>query len=285
MGADWQPSVELENALHAHLIDGRVVHQHVLFVEPVQRRIAGAAADDPLPTPLEAALDRMPRTSATAQIVPGTTGLALSRTHGDAFEPPSADELARVGEALRPLARARLHFMVELTIGLVVMGTPQAALLPASAVLDPAHDAHAAARLLLAAAARDLVRQWTEVELSFAPQEDPALRDEACSLAAAFADSVLAELARRLADGEDNDAAATAEHTSRVAALQGRRPDFDRWLTGPPELALTRELVCCWYPCWRRSRFIFGGSPFDGLEALPLAGDTSAVGGTARAAR
>jgi hypothetical protein len=266
----WNPPPSLENELHARLIDGRLIHQHVLFIEPVQQRLADLRPEDDVPRPIDVALSALRARGIGTDIdVKDLPPLIVAEVRGASLGLPSARDLVTISRAQQIIATVGLAFLIELALGLVIVGRldlEQPA--PRTCLVDRLPGLDDCVRLLLAVSAKDLARQWINVELTFADPSAAKLKDELDRMIELFAACVLAELARRLVVCGDSEA--SDELQQRLSELELHRRHFERWLTEPTEVPLSRELLCCWYPCWRRSRFIFGASRFDQLRELPL---------------
>ncbi|MBE1582294.1 hypothetical protein ACFPOI_43750 [Nonomuraea angiospora] len=294
--------IELENRLNAKMFDGRLIHFHLQFVEPLRRAREVSCTLD-----TSGFVDLPPRTDDQIRIVPVRTALADLRNAPDpgfdlepflrapsylevasdfpvavlelrdgalrmnTCHPAGAEKIEAIEAALGLLSEVGLAFLVELAVGVVNVGGVSAAPLPAYVIrVDVSgSQSHDAARLV-EAAAEQLAWVWideeTRLETSLpADRSDPRLM----FLATLYAECVVSELHQRL---DDRGWLPSAQREAWQAWIWRHRrtvPNLLQLLDEVPGVPLTKELACIWTPGWRRSAFIYD-SPFDHIKELPL---------------
>ena len=255
---------------YAAMVDGRAIHLHFQFVEPLlcelfpeaclraETEALGISLDGALSPRLLARpslelLARRPAGSVTR--APGIT-IDLALANGILSERDAgtfAPEL--IGEALDVLDRARLGFFVDLAVGAVVLSDARFPETICAVPVSPRSFGDALAEALLRGAAHELGRLWFIAEAVARGEPDPTrlsgVHRRALRL---FCGSVVRELRRRLG-------------TDSPSPRRGAPHRVLAWLDQLHARCLCRELFACWYPGWRRSLFIFD-SPFDTMTDL-----------------
>ncbi len=239
-----------EDRLLARLVDGRAIHFHLQFIEPLLHGRSSQQSAE-----WDADVGRVVLEPGLAVRV-GALGPAGLRR-------PEERLTAALAEGLRTLAELGLRFFVDLAVDLVVFRQSPAPLpgrLAGTVLLDETDGTgEALAAAMARGAAEEWIRQWMQVEeerdlhTPLAPGLDELMSE--------FGSAVVNEFARR--------------RNSPIAPSMSRQPsEVLDWLDGLPGALLAKELFCCWYPHWRRTAFIVD-SPLDHLVELPLPGDVS----------
>jgi hypothetical protein len=284
-----RPHQILPDPYWANMIVGRLVHQHLTFVEKflfaahrdveqallandrsavhtvsrldgtrpldrVRSRLWKCVLGRPLPETIMVPERFVPRELPGLPGQPGVSVLIFGDTAGAV-----ADGLTR---AVFEIDTHALGQVVRLGLGLV--GTEslpdefrsacarECALLPTTAWTGPTREI---AELVLAAAACSLALLWADAETrAYELREVPTA---AAALADDFATGVVAELRRRRS-------AVAGETTRPTEPVPSQRAPTQERL-----LPLVSELVRCWWPAWGRARHIFG-SRFDYMSTLEI---------------
>ena len=251
-----------EDRLLARLVDGRAIHFHLHFIEPLIH-----SRSNQRPAEWDADVDRVVLAPGLAVSV-GALGPAGLRR-------PEERLTAATAEALRAMAELGLRFFVDLAVDLVAFCLSAAPLTvrPAGTVVLDETDATGAALAAAMArgAAEEWIRQWMQVEegrdlsAPLAPGLDELMSE--------FGSAVVHELARRW-NGERSATSAARRRTPLIEPPRMSRQPSEvlHWLDGLPGALLAKELFCCWYPHWHRTAFIVD-SPLDHLVDLPRPGD------------
>lgn len=256
-----------EDELYARMIDGRTIHQYILFVEPILRAANPHRVRDVLP---HSATEQFATTPQRFFILaePATDGEPCLRDHRLVPIPirlqgEDISELDRIEAAMGLLDEACMGFFIDLGSRFVELNTTPDEVgwvqREAVAVQD--------ALFLLNQAARSFVDLWARAEHGSAADLDahdgvlltPDLQE-------IFSGSVVVEFLVRC--GRHSAAALAADDlrqrhfgTHSIEAVLNRSRVF----------ALSSELVAYWLPLWNRAAVIFD-SPFDTMSELLPAG-------------
>lgn len=281
-------SIELENRLNSGMFDGRLIHFHLQFIEPLLLRHNRAATASATERP-DFSISMDPRADAISAWedlrvagVPGQSDLSLVRPSEDVPFPmllTNSDEgvwpTEALAAALAEIAAADLTFMLQLGTGLFAVDVDQAWLgsIPFVSPVSQSQPAHDLAERMVENAAGHLARNWVIEEWRLATGEvGPASQVDRNLLPALFAEFVRVEYLLRLEGRRKKLAPGQREWLDHaLSRARSRAPHFLIELNTIPGSPLTKELICIWFPSWRRSAFIYD-SPFDHIKDLPLDG-------------
>lgn len=256
-----------EDELYARMIDGRTIHQYILFIEPILRAANPLRVRDVLPvlgadqfaaTPQRFFVLADPPTDNQPCLRDGRfVPVPIQRQTGD------RSELDRIAAAIALIDEVCMGFFIDLGARFVVLDTRRHQVGWVQGEDVVVQDA----LLLLEQAARGFITLWARAE------HGPAAALEAYpsvvltpDLQEIFSASVLAEFLVRL--GRHTAAAlASDDLRQRHFSIYSMETVLNRF----PAFALTSELVAYWLPLWNRAAVIFD-SPFDTMsELLPAA--------------
>ncbi|MFN7153724.1 MAG: hypothetical protein ACK4OE_08525 [Acidovorax sp.] len=249
----FEPLEEVElDQLQANMLDGRTVHFHFQFVEPVLlRSYAGLACTEP---GLRAGALCPLRLCETAS--PVLTSRRLGQIHipneriyalyGSGTPEQAASELAK--EALACITAAGMDWLPALSVGGFVLGG--CSNYPHTIQLEPSMNCWQAAVAIVEQAARDLASLWIEAE-AIVVSRTSADTDRAKRFAADHMAVLMgAELCSRT-----------------VNAMRSPRVDSTLVEEVLADYPLTRHLACYWNRSWNRQMFL-RGSAFDYAATL-----------------
>jgi SAM-dependent methyltransferase len=283
---------DLDDQLYTRMFDGRIIHHHMMFVEPhlireharqhagVPHRVEGdrlpldewvvAAAGTGQPNAVEATPLPGPLPSEGG-IRAGASMVRVIRLRENALVPADDALVERVDRLLGVLRQVGLDYLVELAVGAVIVSGqvwPTGVRPLFTATIADVGDVEDQARALLRCAAANLAWAWMIADEAIRrPGVDLWPERPYADLADLFAEEVLVDFDSRLA-GQ------VPELTrQRWTPLRDWRPEeFLDWLDTIPGVPLAKELACVWFPHWWRAGFIMD-SPFDYIRELPLPGD------------
>lgn len=268
------------------MIDGRAIHFFFLLIEPVLVGIHPAARlrgmREPSGRSIEGAFS--PRLLALSELElvaardawhcddlgsitrPCGVSVAVRQLWQVSAARRKTPSLPPIRAALRTIEQAKLSFLIDLAVGCLAFGD---AIGPSSCrgcvSLAGQDEGSDLARSLVRSAAECFFGFWLEAECSLAAA--PPSAQDAVLARCLFGACVVHEFERRMQ--ASGSAAARMRHgEGRDAADLLQRPAaLLSWLERLQGVPLSRELLACWYPRWRRSAVLFR-SPLNTVRDL-----------------